>query len=264
MALRLDQGGQRSGHLEMWEGRVRGTCQGNSAKETVWRDEVLQVCHKEYLDITGGGWLRWVTDIGTSVSEGSPDASRDVPANGEIQLLMVSLSSYRVQCWIPGHSVGFCLRLLELHLSAHRVSSTGSKFLEGHINQAGYVWQKLSCLLLIYLLVTPGGMWDLSSAARERTPAPCSGRAESYHWSPRKSHIFFFFFFKVKDVFVVCGNSLGKILRNFKIITLCDNEEKQYLLNSEFCFFFLCGESLTINFQTNAFNIVENNSILLF
>lgn len=78
------------GHLEMWEGRVRGTCQGNSAKEAVWREEVLQVCHKEYLDITGGGWLRWVTDIGTSVSEGSPDASRDVPANGEIQLLMLS------------------------------------------------------------------------------------------------------------------------------------------------------------------------------
>lgn len=77
-------------------------------------------------------------------------------------------------------------------------------------------------------------------------------------------YILFFFFFKVKDVFVVCGNSLGKILRNFKIINLCDNEEKQYLLNSEFCFFFFCGESLTINFQTNAFNIVENNSILLF
>ena len=62
-------------------------------------------------------------------------------------------------------------------------------------------------------------------------------------------------------MFVVCGNSLGKILRNFKIINLCDNEEKQYLLNSEV--FFFCGESL-INFETNAFNIVENNSILLF
>ena len=163
----------------MWEGRVRGICQGNSAKEADWRDEVLQVCHKEYLGIMGGGWLQWVTDIGTSVSEESPDASRDVPANGEIQLLMVSLPSYRVQCWIPGHWVGVCLRLLELRLSAHRVSSTSSKFLEGHKNQEGYMWQKLSCLFLIYLLVTPGGMWDLSSAARERTPAPCSGSAGS-------------------------------------------------------------------------------------
>ena len=64
-------------------------------------------------------------------------------------------------------------------------------------------------------------------------------------------------------MFVVCGNSLGKILRNFKIINLCDNEEKQYLLNSE-VFVCVCGESLMIDFQTNAFNIVENNSILLF
>ena len=75
---------------------------------------------------------------------------------------------------------------------------------------------------------------DLSSATRERSPAPCSGSAVvtlDHQGSPIYS-----FFFQVKDVIVVCGNSLGKILRNFKIINLCDNEEKQYLLNSElFC-----------------------------
>ena len=49
------------------------------------------------------------------------------------------------------------------------------------------VYEFVTILLLFYVMVFwPGGMWNLSSPARDRTHTPCMGSRGLNHWTARE------------------------------------------------------------------------------